>query len=232
MKYPANIITNSIQIPISRICNRQCPDCGARDTLTWYNKSIIEKEVSLEELKIVGDKIGKIERLEITGGEPTLHSKFEELASNLKYYFQCDNIWLITNGWLFKKDPSKLKLLLNFQNVYITHYTDIFAQKNGGTTNTNFLKNYPKIGFHPNTMNSHTRHLPPYGGNPCHLAYIGFNSYYEGKLYGCCTAWSQPNRGTGIPLTEDWRNHLTEIDLPCKDCFIYFLVAETPIPLG
>ena len=80
----------------------------------------------------------------------TLHSRFEELASNLKYYFQCDNVWLITNGWLFKKDPEKLRLLLNFQNVYITHYTENFARRHGGSTNTeevmllaNFLKTIP-----------------------------------------------------------------------------------------
>lgn len=227
MKYIKEIKVKSVAIPITRVCNRRCPECGTRDTLTWYNKSITKKEMELEEIKFVGDTIGKVDKIEITGGEPTLHSKFEELSLNLKSYFQCDDIWLITAGFLFKRDPSKLKLLLNFNNVYVTHYTDDFVGNHGGSNNTeevaiisNFLQSNPTTKFHLVTMDAHIEHLPPYKGNPCHLAYNGCISYYEGKLYGCCSAAGQLDKGIGLPLTPNWREHTDEMELPCKNCFI------------
>ena len=217
---------NRIQVPITRICNRQCPHCCARETLTWYNKSITEKEVTLEELIWAGKLIGKIDQIEITGGEPTLHSKFEEISNNLSNIFQCNDFMLVSNGWLFK-DPYKLPLLLNYQRVWITHYTEEFVKKYGGVINTrefnlvaNFLKQYPNIHFIPVHTFEHKAFLdPPYKGNPCgHHLYMP--AYYEKYLYGCCVAWSLPYRGKGIPLTEDWRDHLEEIDIPCDQCFL------------
>ena len=45
-------------------------------------------------------------------------------------------------------------------------------------------------------------------------------SYHDGKLYGCCTSWQLDYKGEGIPLTEDWREQLDKIELPCNRCFL------------
>lgn len=219
---------DKIQIPIVSICNRRCPHCCARDQLTWYNKNIEHVEIELNELQFVGATIGSISRIEITGGEPTMHSKFEEITKKLPDIFDCKHFMLVSNGWLFKKDPTKLPLLLSYQEVLITHYGDDFSKEHGGNSNTNeveIIKEFIKKEGHPNfraiELKRHVPHIgPPYKGNPCDQFYSSMISYHKGYLYGCCVAWSLPYQGKGIPLTSDWRENLYKIDVPCEHCFL------------
>jgi hypothetical protein len=227
MKFHPGRKIDKIHVPVTRVCDRQCPQCGAREQLMWYNKGITSKEVSLDELRRAGELIGPIDKIEITGGEPTLHSKFEELTNNLTDIFQCKDFMLVTNGWIFK-DPEKLPLLLKYQRVYVSHYTQKFADLYGVENNTelherirDYLKDYPWIQFWTQVEDRHTPiGVPPYNGVPvCGQDTSGMISYYEGMLYGCCVAYGLPYRGIGIPLTSDWRDHLNDIELPCDQCF-------------
>lgn len=225
---PKRTITK-IQVPIIRVCNRRCPDCCARDELTWYNKALNKpNEVSLEELKWAGELFGELDELEITGGEPTMHSQFDQLSDNLRKYFNCKSIILVSNGWLFGKDPSKLPLLLKYDDQYITHYGKEFTEANGGAENSEaidlvreFLRKNGKEGWVPNKPLSHIKQgNPPYPGGACGWNDSSMISYYEGNLYGCCVAWSSRCKGTPIPLTKNWREKVTEIVLPCETCFL------------
>lgn len=192
----------------------------------------------MTELREVGRLIGPIEQIEITGGEPTLHSGFAELATNLPEYFECNDVMLVSNGFLFGRDPSKLPLLLNFKRVWITHYTERFVENNpkSGIPNTatvELIKAYLEEHKHPHfqliSMNDHIPFSePPYGGQPCGHYYSHLVSYYEGQLYGCCVAWSLPMRGQGIALTSNWRENLNNIELPCENCFLSTAGSEKP----
>lgn len=227
MKFLKGRVINKIQIPIVRVCNRRCPECCAREQLMWYNKKLREPEIPLEELRQAGRLIGRVPQIEITGGEPTLHSKFEELTDFLPALFQCHHFMLVTNGYLFGKDPSKLPLLLKYQQIYLSHYTENFVYHHGGKTNTaeymiitKFLKEQKYSGLIEIPMHSHFPYqTPPYRGISCSHFRSDMITCYEGRLFGCCIGWSQPIQGQPIPLTKDWRNHLIEIDLPCEDCF-------------
>jgi hypothetical protein len=228
MRFAKDRFINKIQVPVVRMCNRRCPDCCAREQLTWYNKSITKKEMSFEELTWAGRLIGAIDEIEITGGEPTLHPQFEELTNNLTGIFQCDNFMLVSNGWLFGQDPSKLPLLLKYRTVWISHYTEQYVATSGGTTNTReveliskYLHENGREDWKPYTVYAHHPFsAPPYGGTPCGHYPSNMIAYYEGRVYGCCVSWSLPYQGTSIPLTENWRDHLNEIDLPCEQCFL------------
>jgi organic radical activating enzyme len=219
---------NKIQIPITGICNRRCPHCCAREKLTWFNKSIIKKEVTIDELKWAGEQLGPVEQIELTGGEPTLHSKFEEITSNLSNIFRCNDFMLVSNGWLFHHNPSKLELLLKYNRILITHYGDTFSKNNGGSTNNkeaDIIRNFLTANKHQNFViaeldNHKEYHAGPYKGNPCAQFYSGMISYYEKYLYGCCVAWSLENQGKGILLTKSWRNELYDIDVPCEHCYL------------
>lgn len=227
MKWPTDRRVTKIQIPITRVCNRRCANCCARHQLTWFNPEITEREVSVLELTLAGDLIGEIEQLEITGGEPTLHSRFEHISQNLPDLFRCSDVMLVTNGETFR-DESKLPLLLHYRRVYVTHYTRSFADHYGVEPNTEaftriekYLEAHPLVQFWPQVMDRHVPYgEPPHGGVPCGQERTGMISYYEGRLYGCCVAWSLEDRGKSIPLTADWREHLTEIELPCETCFM------------
>ena len=229
MKFNINRIITKVHIPIIRICNQRCPNCCARHELTWYNKNLNkEKEVSLEELKWAGELLGYIPEIEITGGEPTLHSQFEELTNNLRNYFNYKKIMLVSNGFLFGKDPSKLPLLLKYDRYYFTHYTNQFDKENKTGTNTKtiemiteYIKKNIRPKWLPVDVSSHIIYgSPPYPGRSCERNNSNMISYYEGKLYGCCIAWSLENKGIGIPLTKNWRNELHNIELPCESCFL------------
>ena len=227
MKFAEGRIANRVQVPIVSVCNRQCPECCARERLTWYNKQIKELEIPIEELRRVGNLIGKIGRIEITGGEPTLHSKFEELTNNLETIFQCNDFMLVTNGWLFGKDPSKLPLLLKYQRVWVSHYTEQFVARHGGVSNTfeymlvtQFLQAHHHLNVMKVQIDGHVPYgEPPYEGTPCAHYWSDMIAYHEGQLFGCCVAWSLPLQGKGIPLTSEWRDHVKEIELPCETCF-------------
>jgi hypothetical protein len=228
MQFAKGRVINKIQVPIVRMCNRRCPDCCAREQLTWYNKSITKKEISFEELEWAGEMIGKIDEIEITGGEPTLHPRFAELTNNLTETFQCDNFMLVSNGWLFGQDASKLELLLKYRTVWISHYTEHYVAVSGGATNTReveiiskFMQENGREDWQPYTVHAHHPFsAPPYGGTPCGHYPSNMIAYFDGRIYGCCVAWSLPYKGISTPLDKNWRDRLPEIDLPCEQCFL------------
>lgn len=227
MKWLEGRVVTKVAIPITKVCSRHCPECVVRDQLTWYNKSIKRPHMAMEELTEVGRLIGPIQHLEITGGEPSLHPQFEEITARLGELFQCDDIMLVTNGWLFGRDPSKLPLLMKYQRVWVSHYTEAFANRHGGTPNTadaKAVRDYLIENQHPfikyQNVSGHKIHTPPYGGAPCDHYYHGMIGYYDGRLYGCCAAGGLPEgqRGASILLTEGWRARVTELETPCEYC--------------
>jgi hypothetical protein len=228
MKFNPERIINRIQVPIVRVCNRKCPDCCARFELTWYNKNLDKpREVSLEELKRAGELFGELEAMEITGGEPTMHSQFEELTENLRNYFNCKTIILVSNGWLFGRDSSKLPLLLKYDGHLFTYYGETFDAANHTGTNTEAIKvvtDYMREhdpNWSASEIHDHIpQRSPPYPGGACAWNSSNMISYYEGKLYGCCLAWSLEDKGHGIPLTKNWREEVTKIVLPCETCYL------------
>ena len=119
---------------------------------------------------------------------------------------------------------------MRYNSIWLSQYTDAFVEKQGGMANNkecDIITKFLQINGYPNwtpiIINDHTPYSDSYFGNEC-----GYNteiesnmvSYYEKKLYGCCIAWSLPYKGIGIPLTQDWRDNLKDIKLPCKQCFL------------
>lgn len=217
-------VINRLALPITRGCNRRCPECTAVE-----REGYSANPLSIEELQDVGRKIGYIEKIEITGGEPSFHPNFKFISENLHKWFNCKDIMLLTNGWLFK-DDNALPILLNYDRVYITHYTSEFADWYKEKPNTElvekvrkYLEDYPHIQFWEQIMNSHVPNKEPVPwADRCIFDYDKGDmiSYHEGQLYGCCTSWQLDDRGRGIPLSTTWRKDLNKIELPCSKCFL------------
>jgi hypothetical protein len=226
MKFSETRTVERIQIPITRVCHRRCPNCIVREQLAWYDPRIEWRELPLDELRRIGSLIGPIKTLEITGGEPTMHSQFAEISNRLADIFQCDDVMLVTNGWLFKEHPEALPLLMKYHRVYLSHYTDEFVMRYGTRTNTEacvavgkYMAEQGHIGLRWNEISYHFPYAaPPYPGTPCWWYESDMVSCFNSTLYGCCIAWGLKNPGKGIPLTADWRAHLAEIELPCETC--------------
>jgi len=215
-----------VSIPLTRVCNRSCPDCGVRRTLTWFDKGITEKEVPLDELMWVGQQLGHLESVEFAGGEPTLHSQFATLAERVGDMFDCHHFMLVTNG-LIAKQPERLHLLKKFQSIYVSHYTEAFAANYPGqrpnTTEVNTIREYCEANGIPLWIQGWNKHTPyvdgPFDINRCSQPYSNQLGYYERRLYGCCVAYALEKKGNSIPLTLDWRDHLPELTTPCDTCF-------------
>lgn len=83
-------------ILITNFCNQNCPFCFARAEMS--NK-LVKKEMSLKDFKNVLLKMKKnpeIKTVKLLGGEPTLHSRFEEIINlSLKYF---PFVQIFTNG--------------------------------------------------------------------------------------------------------------------------------------
>lgn len=117
-------------IEIVNSCNLSCPVCYANSP---HDSAGGVDSVALDDIKErIGGVIiakGKIEILQLSGGEPTLHARFFELLDWLQKHAQIDYILLNTNGVRLAGDncfrdafaravnPDKVQLYLQFDGV-------------------------------------------------------------------------------------------------------------------
>lgn len=221
MRFKSSRAIDRLALPITRACQRQCPECPARQAGPSH--------VPVDELKWAGRLIGPVGKVEVTGGEPSLHPEFEAISAGLHEWFDSKDIMLLTNGGIFVKDDN-LPLLLHYDRVYVTWYTNEFATRYGGDANTgvvNKIEDYLKGKGKPVHVQRMDAHNPLTIGPRTEKAkcVYGYDqsdmvAYHRGQIYGCCTCWQLSNRGRGIVLAEDWRERLSDIDLPCSSCFL------------
>lgn len=91
-----NIKINGITVKATANCNAMCYHC--RDRQKLYENEI-ESELNLNTAKIIFEKFSSphLEKISISGGEPTLARKLPKLISLANKY--CPNVSLNTNGW-------------------------------------------------------------------------------------------------------------------------------------
>lgn len=150
MKFKESRKVDKVQVIITTKCNRQCPNCYA-------SARIGNEEASIDKLWWIGGILGNLSEIEISGGEPTLHSEFEKISKNIRDIFFCKNIRLITNGALFAKDGSKMPLILNYNQVHMSHYGEEFKAKYGGKTNTAIVEKVRAFLSKKPTVNNEVR---------------------------------------------------------------------------
>jgi len=99
----------SPNILLTNFCNQNCDYCFAKDEM---EKSTV-KEMSLEDFKklVVILKKNKIKTLRLMGGEPTLHSYFDEIIKLALAEFE--EILIFTNGLIPTKSRRILEKNLN-----------------------------------------------------------------------------------------------------------------------
>lgn len=94
-------------IEIVNSCNLSCPTCYADSPLTANQRTSFVSSADIK--RRVDDVIarkGKIEILQFSGGEPTLHPELIELCRWAKAHPQIDFLLLNTNGVRFAKEPQ------------------------------------------------------------------------------------------------------------------------------
>jgi hypothetical protein len=207
-------ITN-INFSLSTFCNMKCPDCCCNIThMANRDKRFFDWEYMVKSAKYFQG----MDRIHITGGEPTIHPKFIMFVPLLKELFQCERLTLETNGWGFDRFPHVFPF---FDEIYISHYTeDTFAGSPDNTKQIEFLKQYFEL-LEPNTKLIvgevvHTPRDTRGKSGKCSRGDSETVAYSNGKIYGCCVAPGLDS-DTGILISENWRNELPEP--PCHQCF-------------
>jgi len=157
------------------------------------------------------------EGVTITGGEPSFHKQFQELAPKLRSIFNARIIAIETNGYGFRKFPEAF---LHFDKVCASPYDGSF----GGPSNKE------DIAFMRSFMREHGAedrfeagpdlvHWPKQPGKTgmCYRGQSGTVMFFDGLLYGCCAASGQPNK-VGCEITPTWRDDVVNLPLPCDGC--------------
>jgi uncharacterized radical SAM superfamily Fe-S cluster-containing enzyme len=117
-------------IEIVNSCNLSCPTCYADSPLgAGHAVDAVPLENLQKRIQGVIDRKGKIEILQLSGGEPTLHPQFFELLRWLHAHPQIDYVLLNTNGVRIANDATfaeelartfrygKFQLYLQFDGV-------------------------------------------------------------------------------------------------------------------
>lgn len=116
-------------IEIVDSCNLACPTCFADSPVGVGSKVAA---VPLEQLQARIDGViarkGKLEVLQLSGGEPTLHPQLLELCRWVKAHPKIDFLLLNTNGVRFAKEPA---LCAALGEIFRTGKLQIYLQFDG-----------------------------------------------------------------------------------------------------
>jgi len=159
-----------------------------------------------------------IERVDITGGEPTCHPQFAEFVPKFKALFGCKRLTLETNGFQARKYADALRC---FDFIRLGRYPE-----NGSEIDW-LIKNFPAYQQNGSTcveihvapdVRGHVPRLRRGGGGPCHLGYSEFALYTDGKFWPCRLGSAIPMMQSLVPC-EDWREKIAAMSIPCEECF-------------
>ncbi len=108
-----------MNVALTYFCNQKCPYCFAIDAMSISKYSIEAREMTLDNLKKVMEfmKKSQVSRFKMIGGEPTLHSKFEEFFDIIS-----DNsfsVFIFSNGVIDKEKVDFLRKRDNITNILL-----------------------------------------------------------------------------------------------------------------
>lgn len=203
---------HSINYMITTHCNRVCPDCCC-NIPNLRNKKHFDWNYLVESAKYFKG----IFRINLTGGEPTLHHNFVELVPKLKDLFNCTLLTIESNGYNFKKFPQ---IFTYFDTVYASVYTEkTYPGSISNEKDIEFLEEYLK-GTKTKVFSGDIVHIQKNvkpSGKICERGKSETVSYANGYLYPCCVAPGVKD-SLGIPLTYNWKKDILEVPLPCNNC--------------
>ncbi|MBW8011266.1 MAG: radical SAM protein [Chloroflexi bacterium] len=92
---------------INSICNMKCEHC-------FYWQSLNSKDdLTNEEIFELSRSMGRIESLNLSGGEPFLRREFSEICRQFIQHNKVRQIYVPTNGWYTDKTITQIKDVLN-----------------------------------------------------------------------------------------------------------------------
>jgi GTP 3',8-cyclase len=101
-------IAKKLRVSVTDRCNMRCMYCMPRGNVRWFNEQDVLDYREISRLVSILANLG-IERIRLTGGEPLLRPKLENLIVSLARLRGINSISMTTNGLLFGEKAKKLK---------------------------------------------------------------------------------------------------------------------------
>jgi Radical SAM superfamily/4Fe-4S single cluster domain len=139
---------NKMQIEITNKCNFSCYDCGA-----FCNQAPSNDFISIDQIKkfIKQSKKNKIkwEHVILMGGEPTLHSNFNEIVELIYESGYCKKLSINTNGYsiLTRDKLNKIKKYpknVGFYTITKNYKSNYFRKINIAPLDLNINEDFSK----------------------------------------------------------------------------------------
>jgi hypothetical protein len=206
-----NRIFNAIQLCITTRCNRLCKSCILRMS---HDSG---KDVDVEWIKDISKYFQGLRLLQVSGGEPTIHNDFHYITENIRQWFNPQMLMLITNG---AKILKHINILGHYDHLRITYYNK--KSYPGSTDNMNVIEEFKKkfkgSSIIWNKPSRHRINISDEKIYPCGLGANDLALVINKKIYPCCSA-SGVDVDSCIEITEEWKDELKKIKLPCdKGC--------------
>lgn len=203
---------NSIQLSITTHCNRMCPGCCCN--MPYLNKY---EHVDPDWIQEISTKLQGLRLLQISGGEPTIHPQFRYITENVRKWFNPQMLMLITNG---KRIIRHADILGHYDHIRISRYTE--ESYPGSPSNEETIEEFQRVFQGPSKIWSKlSKHWLGRNreekGYPCGLGANDLAIIQWKRIYPCCAAPGQDPM-IGIEVTDNWREDLKEIGLPCDNC--------------
>lgn len=182
-----------------------CPNCSYG--MNWRDA----KHTPIDEIIGALKWFDGIDRISLTGGEPTAHPHFHQIARLVRQALPEMKLGLETNATLYPKFKESLPM---FDSIDATHYTpDAWDGCPDNTAKIELLqKDYPRLRV---LKAKHVTMENNRGSNPCGREARAHWSH--GLIYGCCAAPGVKG-AIGIELQDGWHEKLKATRLPCKNC--------------
>lgn len=196
-----------ISVDLTTHCDRRCKNCccgiGINRKLRHHQWGYFEK---------LAPFIYGIERVNLTGGEPTLHPRFADYVPRFKELFGCQRLTLSTDGYRVARYAEIIEKYIDE-----VHFSDYGTRPQALGTLERGSVLYSIFPAGQSASNFVSREQRG-SGKPCQRGFSETIAYADGLFYSCCVGPGLP-LATGLEPCMDWREKIQDIDLGCKECF-------------
>ncbi len=196
-------------VMITTACDRACPDCCCGDVVLRAKGRVFSPESIAAEVRA----LGPVARVYITGGEPTLHPQFEQVARLAHEARGGLPLYLVTNGFRLAEKADAARY---FDHIDWSRFDA--ASNAGAPTDPEIGRRYlarAPAGAGAFSDN-HIVHTRTQGSGVCGRETFTV-SVMAGRVYGCCVACGIEG-AESTELSPGWLDRLGGVALPCDRC--------------
>jgi organic radical activating enzyme len=211
---------NSITFGITTKCNRLCPDCICGMT----SPNIIKRDTSADWIKQIAKKMQGLNDLVISGGEPLMHKDFSYIAKNSRAWFKPKKLTLFTNGYMVMHFADLIKNV--FDEMHITRYDENTYPNSKSNVHivSEVCRNFKDAKITV-VVEKPAFKKPTKNNLPCRMSINDRVFIQDMFMYPCCAA---PGNAPylGIMITDNWKQDIIKVSLPCDGCIFSTTTKE------